>query len=94
MTAATFDTLAYAKRLVAAGVPEQQAEAHAEALREFTTEQLATKADIELLRADFRREMADLRREMADLKADLLKWVIGLFIAQAGLFAVLVKLIH
>lgn len=31
---------------------------------------------------------------MAELKADLLKWVIGLFIAQVGLFAALVKLLH
>jgi len=28
------------------------------------------------------------------MKADLLKWVIGLFIAQVGLFAALVKLLH
>jgi archaellum component FlaC len=35
MTATTFDTLMYAKKLKEAGVPEKQAEAQAEALRAF-----------------------------------------------------------
>ena len=37
---------------------------------------------------------ADVRRDMETMKSDLLKWVIGLFIAQVGLFAALVKLLH
>ena len=37
MTATGFDTLAYARRLKAAGVDEAQAEAHAEAVRDAVT---------------------------------------------------------
>lgn len=90
MTALTFDTLAYAKRLRDAGMPEPQAEAQATALADAlkgSAADLATKADLKELelRLDARLEA---------MKADLLKWVIGLFIAQVGLFAALVKLLH
>jgi multidrug resistance efflux pump len=54
-----FDTLGYAKRLRDGGVPNSQAEAHAEAAREFIMTELVTrqglqaelKAGIEPLRA-------------------------------------------
>ncbi len=46
VTATGFDTLAYARRLKAAGVDEAQAEAHAEAVRDAVTEGVATKADL------------------------------------------------
>lgn len=42
----TFDSLGYAKRLRDAGVPLDQAEAHAEATRDFVMAELATKADL------------------------------------------------
>ncbi len=44
-----FDTLAYANRLRAAGVPEKQANAHAENLAEIMDERIATKHDLEVL---------------------------------------------
>ena len=50
MSSITFDTLKYTERLRAAGVPEQQAKAESEALRdvlsEATDNTLATKSDI------------------------------------------------
>jgi len=49
MKTAIFDTLAYAKKLKKAGVPEEQAEIHAEALAEIIDEQLATKKDLKEL---------------------------------------------
>ena len=73
-----------------AGVPEPQAKAQAAALADALRQsggELATKQDVQELRLE-------IRREMAELKSDLLKWVIGLFIAQVGLFAALVKLLH
>ena len=88
MTTMTFDTLAYAKRLCDAGVPEPQAQAQAAALADALRQsagELATKQDLQELRLD-------LGHEMAELRADLLKCMIGLFIAQVGLFAALVKL--
>lgn len=55
MSATTFDTLRVARELKAAGVPDEQAEAHAAALRQAATadhNELATKTDIAALRAD------------------------------------------
>jgi len=46
MSSHSFDTLAYAKKLKAAGVPEQQAEVQAEAIAEIIEEKLATKKDL------------------------------------------------
>ena len=42
----TVDTLEYTKKLGAAGLNRRQAEAHAKALRDAATDQLATKADL------------------------------------------------
>lgn len=42
-----FDTLGYAKRLREAGVSSEQAEAHAEAAREFVMGELVTRYDLE-----------------------------------------------
>ena len=83
MTALTFDTLAYAKRLRDAGMPESQAEAQAAALADAlrqSANDLVTKQDLAIT--------------ISDLKADLFKWGIGLFIAQVGVFGALVKLLH
>jgi hypothetical protein len=43
-----FDTLGYAKRLREAGLPPPQAEAHAEAARDFIMTELVTKTDLAL----------------------------------------------
>jgi hypothetical protein len=42
------DTLAYAKRLQTSGVPKEQAEAHAESVRDFVMIGLVTKQDLSL----------------------------------------------
>lgn len=41
-----FDTLGYAQRLKSAGIPPKQAEAHAEAARDFVMAELVTKTDL------------------------------------------------
>jgi len=41
-----FDTLSYARHLRENGVPDQQAEAHADAARLFIMSELVTKADL------------------------------------------------
>ena len=55
-----FDTLGYAKRLREAGISQGQAEAHAEAAREFVMGDLATKADLQAIRADLQAAMDTL----------------------------------
>ena len=71
-TVPAFDTLAYARKLKAAGVDEAQAEAHAEAVRDAVTEGVATKADVRDLKADVR----DLKTEITNIK-----WVLGFLAA-------------
>jgi len=48
----TFDTLSYARRLRQAGVPEQQAEAIADATRELVAQDVASKGDITAVRSE------------------------------------------
>ena len=60
MSAIAFDTLAYAKKLKRAGVPEAQAEVQAEAMAELVEERLATKRDLQAVaRVDAYRERLD-----------------------------------
>ena len=86
MATLAFDTLAYAKKLKAAGVPEQQAEVQAEAFAEILDERLATKQDIELLRRDMKE--LELR-----LKHDLTLRLGTMTAASIAIVAALVKLL-
>jgi len=79
MATAIFDTLAYAKKLKEAGVPENQAEIHAEAIAGLIDEQLATKKDLQILEAN--------------ITARIIRWVAGMLVAQAAIVATLVKLL-
>ncbi len=97
--AGTFDTLRAARRLKEAGASEPVAEAIAEVLREsrdFDLSQLATKADLEQLRLATKTDLEQLRlagkADLAELKSEILKWVIGLMIAQTAAIVALVKL--
>jgi hypothetical protein len=45
--ALAFDTLGYAKQLRDRGIPQGQAEAHAEAARDFIMAELVTKTDLQ-----------------------------------------------
>ena len=49
MATTAIDTLRFARKLKAAGLPDDQAEAMATALGEELTEHLATKADLRLI---------------------------------------------
>jgi hypothetical protein len=64
-----FDTLGYAKRLRDAGVPQPQAEAHAEAAREFIMTELITKTDLQVIRTDFQAFKTDLQVTKTELQA-------------------------
>ncbi|HUB50122.1 MAG TPA: hypothetical protein VMB73_34560 [Acetobacteraceae bacterium] len=57
-----FDTLGYAKRLRDAGVPAKEAEAHAEAAREFIMTELVTKSDLDVTRRELEASM-DIREQ-------------------------------
>lgn len=83
MAALTFDTPKFTKTLEKAGVPSAQAEAIAEAFKEASAEaEVATKRDVERLES-----------KIAEMKFDLLKWIVGLALAQFGvLIGILLKL--
>ena len=86
MASLTFDTLAYVKKLKAAGVPESQAEVQAETFAEIIDEKLSTKRDLKEM------ELA-LRSDMVAVKSEIIKWVAGMLVAQAAIVATLVKLL-
>ena len=82
MSAITFDTLKFAERLKAAGVPEAQAKAEAEALRDVFSEALdttlATRPDILAIKSELKTDISTL-----DAKVDKLSWMMSILIALA-----------
>jgi hypothetical protein len=82
MSAVTFDTLKFAKKLENAGMPQATAEAIAEAQSEAFEEMTKTK------------DLAT-KNDLMELKYDLLKWIVGLAFAQfALLIGIMMKLPH
>ena len=93
-----FDTHAFVKDLVAAGVPEAQAEVHARMLGEVVVERLATKDDIGRVRDEIDRLREELRlyATKADLKDVELRLTVrfgGMLAAAVAVLAVLQKLL-
>ncbi|MDP3511434.1 MAG: hypothetical protein Q8S20_01685 [Sulfuritalea sp.] len=84
MSTITFDTLKFVEKLEKAGIPREQAKAEAEALAEVLdngAQELVTKKDMLIA--------------LGDLRADIMKWVIGLALAQVGLLvAILLRMPH
>ena len=68
------------RELVAAGVPETQAEAITQGLSKANLENVATKHDI-----------SELRIEIRDVKIDMLKWIVPLLLGQIVALAAIVK---
>lgn len=82
MSAITFDTLKFVKRLEASGISASQAEAIAEAYRDAAADQeLVTKMDLELA----------LQKELAPIKAEqqVAKWMNGLMLG--GIITLILK---
>lgn len=70
-----FDSLSYAKRLREAGIPPEQAEAHAEAAREYVMAELVTRHDLDVVRRELdtaiTTSVASVRQEVAAVRRDL-----------------------
>ena len=76
MSASTFNPLATARDLEAAGVERRQAEAIAEGIRQAAgadRDDLATKGDLDALRKETK---SDLHREIGTLRSEL-RWILG-----------------
>jgi hypothetical protein len=92
----TFDSLGYAKRLRERGVPDDQAEAHAEAARDFIMAELVTKADLLAVRADLLAMRQELQTELrTSIETQTLRLTIRLgamLVVAIGALATLLKL--
>jgi hypothetical protein len=87
MMTASFDTLAYAKKLIAAGFTQQQAEVQAEVLKEIIDEKLATKQDL-------KDAVKDLRHEIREMEYRLAIKVGGMYAASIAIIVALMKFVH
>jgi hypothetical protein len=92
----TFDSLGYAKRLRERGVPDDQAEAHAEAARDFIMAELVTKADLLAVRADLLAMKQELQTELrTSIETQTLRLTIRLgamLVVAIGALATILKL--
>jgi hypothetical protein len=59
-----FDTLGYSKRLREAGVPNNQAETHAEAARDFTMTEPVTKSDLFVVKSELESRLLATRNDL------------------------------
>lgn len=69
-----FDRLIYVDTLKSAGIPEDQARAHASALQIALTDSVATKDDVAFLRRDVegvRKDVEGLRKDVDGLRKDM-----------------------
>lgn len=87
-----FDSPGYFEKLKKAGVPEEQAKAQADLMREQTESQNAAIEKVLKARdEEYRKELAtkgdiqEVRNELANTRHEILKWVIGMMIAQTTL---------
>ncbi|MCD4778468.1 MAG: CCDC90 family protein [Desulfobacterales bacterium] len=69
----TFDTLAYAKKLKAAGVPDEQAEVQAEALKDIVNTELMSKRDLTEAKIEIIKWVAGMLVAQAAIVATLVK---------------------
>jgi len=76
MSAITFDTLKFVETLKEAGIPDNQAKAQSEALKEVLNTEVATKHDITELDLKIESRFEKLKGELT-----LLKWMIGFNLA-------------
>jgi hypothetical protein len=65
------DTLTYARRLKQAGVPDAQAEAMADATREFVAQDIATKSDVAALATELGGVKAEIAGVEQRFKAEI-----------------------
>lgn len=90
--AIAFDTLAYAKKLIAAGVPAQQAEVQAEAIAEIIEDRLSTKQDLKELEVALKHDILDLKRDMKEMEQRIIIKLGAMMAASIAIIAALIKL--
>jgi len=107
MSTVTFDTLEFVKRLRDADVPEKQAEAQAEALRNVLAEQTKTQVEastravadldsktekaIAELKSELKFDIALIRKDMEALRKDLTIKMGSMFMVAVGILLAAMK---
>jgi hypothetical protein len=105
MTALTFDTHDFVKKLKGAGFSEEQAEVLTDlqkatsqntleqARHDYELDDLATKRDLKELETNLKKDIEILRletkRDIAESRADLIRWVVGVGLLQITIIAAL-----
>lgn len=92
MTTITFDTLRYANRLKAAGVPSEQAEALAEVFQNNLKE-LATRGDLNLLQQALKADISQIKADMVQLEQRMTIKLGSLMVVAIGVVATLVSVL-
>lgn len=85
MSAITFDTLMFSKKLREAGVPKKQADIQAEAIKEIIANHLATKTDLENIREK-------LETKIKELEYKLIIKIGSMLVIAVGVLAAIIKL--
>jgi hypothetical protein len=80
MTTITFDTLGYFEKLKAAGVPEAQAKVQVEAMQDI----------VKAYDESSRKELAT-KGDIQDVKHEILKWMMGMLVAQSAMIVAVVS---
>lgn len=92
-----FDTHRFVKRLVDSGLAEKTAEVLADEQSRLLTDNLATKADLLILKTDLETQLAaikaDLEVRLAESEVRTVRWMAGLLIAQGGVIVTLNSLL-
>ena len=85
-----FDTLEYARRLAEAGIPADQADAHAQALSEALATASVTPAELVLVRSELLARMDMLKSEIdarfdhLNAKFKVVYWLTGLSLVMSA----------
>jgi hypothetical protein len=108
MSVTALDTHQAVKALKLVGFSEEQAEAVTKVVRDsqnidfsslatkadLAELRLETKADLAELRLETKAEFAKVRTEISETKSEIIKWVVGMGFAQAGLMMALLRFMH
>ena len=84
-----FDPLAYSRKFKEAGVPDAQAEVHAESVAELIAERIATKQDLKYLEITLKRDVRELE---IILKHDVKKLELCLTVRLGAMMAAALQL--
>lgn len=88
MSATTFDTLMYAKKLEAKGFTPDQAEAQVEMIKEIIDNQLATKQDIN----ELKRDIKDTRRDIKESENRIIIKLGSVIVASVGVLGIILSI--